>query len=86
MFDPKNQRRMGGQATAGTPNPRRHRGEQSIGRNPAATRLSVHVRSDPPDAFGGSYESECRPGGPYGALKRVAAATGIAQAKHARWR
>ena len=23
----------------------------------------------PPDEFGGSYESECRPGGPYGALK-----------------
>ncbi len=31
----------------------------------------MHVRSDPPDEFGGSYESECRPGGPYGALKIV---------------
>jgi len=31
--------------------------------------LSLHARSDPPNEFGGSYESECRPGGPYGALK-----------------
>ncbi len=37
----------------------------------SGARLSVHVRSDPPDEFGGSYESECRPGGPYGALKIV---------------
>ncbi len=32
---------------------------------------SLWVRPDPPDEFGGSYESECRPGGPYGAEKRV---------------
>jgi threonylcarbamoyladenosine tRNA methylthiotransferase MtaB len=30
-------------------------------------RTSLHVRSDPPNEFGGSYESECRPAGPYGA-------------------
>ncbi len=24
----------------------------------------------PPDEFGGSYESECRPGGPYGAVRK----------------
>ena len=29
------------------------------------------VRSDPPNEFGGSYQSECRPEGPYGALKLV---------------
>ena len=34
-------------------------------------RTSLHVRSDPPNEFGGSYKSECRPGGPYGALKQV---------------
>ena len=28
-------------------------------------------RSDPPDEFGGSYESECAAGGRYGALKQV---------------
>ena len=37
----------------------------------SAARLYLHVRSDPPDEFGGLYESECRPGGPYGALKQV---------------
>ncbi len=35
---------------------------------PAGARLSLDVRPDPPNAFGGSYESECRPEGPYGAL------------------
>ncbi len=34
----------------------------------SVARLSLQVRPDPPDEFGGSYESECRPGGPYGAL------------------
>jgi len=37
------------------------------------TDTSLHVRPDPPDEFGGSYESECRPGGPYGALEKVLA-------------
>ncbi len=37
----------------------------------AAARLSLQVRSDPPDEFGGSYVSECRPGGTYGALEIV---------------
>ena len=41
---------------------------ERIGRN---RRTSLHVRTDPPDEFGGSYESECRPGGPYGALEIV---------------
>jgi len=31
----------------------------------------------PPDEFGGSYESECRPAGPYGALKLVPFANGF---------
>jgi hypothetical protein len=25
----------------------------------------------PPDVFGGSYESECRPEGPYGAISEI---------------
>ncbi len=33
------------------------------------------VRSDPPNEFGGSYQSECRPGGPYGALHHASAQT-----------
>ncbi len=32
---------------------------------------SLWVRPDPPDEFGGSYESECAAGGRYGALKTV---------------
>ncbi len=40
-------------------------------RLPSGARLSLPCRSDPPDESGGSYESECRPGGPYGALEIV---------------
>ena len=40
------------------------------GSSPPGARLSLHSRSDPPDESGGSYESECRPGGPYGAQKK----------------
>ena len=48
------------------------RTKASVGpKGPYGARLSLQVRSDPPDEFGGSYESECRPGGPYGALKLV---------------
>ena len=35
----------------------------------SGARLSLHCRSDPPDESGGSYESECEPGGLYGAEK-----------------
>ena len=39
------------------------------GRWPYAARLSLHVRSGAVDESTASYESECRPEGPYGALK-----------------
>ncbi len=44
---------------------------KQVPEGPYEARLSLHVRSDPPNVFGGSYESECRPEGPYGALKQV---------------
>ncbi len=45
------------------------RGRTERKRLPSGARLSLPCRSDPPDESGGSYESECRPGGPYGAEK-----------------
>ena len=46
------------------------RTKASVGpKGPSAARLFLRVRPDPPDEFGGSYESECRPEGPYGAEK-----------------
>ncbi len=40
---------------------------------PPTARSSLHVRPGSPDESGESYESECRPAGPYGALKQVPA-------------